>query len=70
MQPFLLNETVVLEIFGYFMLAVAVVIGIIGLVIGRVVFSTDGKTATGKILRIVFVAVAGYMLLVALGIAW
>ncbi len=59
----LLNETYILELFGYFLLLVGGIVLLTFLGIGRLVFSTDKKTGGGKISRIIYLLVAGVLLL-------
>jgi len=68
-MPFLLNETAVLEIFGYFVLALVGVVALFMLLLGKVAFATNKKTNTGKASRVVYVLLAGFLALVLLAFA-
>jgi hypothetical protein len=69
-QPLLLDETYALELFGYFLLAATLVGVLVVLLLGKFVFSTDKKTAGGKIGRVFYLLAAGFIALVIISVAW
>ena len=64
----LLNETYVLELAGYFLLAVAGVGLVIASFIGWLVFRISKTTSAGKISRVIYVGAGAFLLLTLAGL--